>query len=113
LADAERRILGRNHSAMPDAPALLGSRIGADFRANGGASLVGQEANTPEDLAFAAQVLRDPRFETFRVFYTDSAGKIVGERAYSSRLPGAVYLPEDHATHIRPIWHTMKPLATT
>lgn len=101
LAAAERRLFGANRAGMPDGPALLGSRISADFRSGGGTSLVGQTAETAEDLATIAQVLRDPRFETFRFFYTDAAGKIVGERAYSSRLPGAVWMPENLHVDVR------------
>lgn len=96
LASAEKRILGQNKEGFR----LLGSNISADYRRNGGVSLIGQEVNGPEDLAFVAQVLRDPGFETFRVFFTDAAGKIVDERVYSSRLAGAVYLPENHAAQI-------------
>lgn len=96
LNDAEKRILGRNKEGFK----LLGSNISTDFRRDGGVSLVGQEVNSPEDLAFVAQVLRDPGFETFRVFFTDAAGKIVDERVYSSRLAGAVYLPKNHAAQI-------------
>jgi hypothetical protein len=42
-----------------------------------------------------AQVYRDPRFETFRVFYTDRDSKIVGEAGYTSRLAASVSLPND------------------
>lgn len=99
LADAERRIFGRRSGVLASA-SLLGSRISQGFRGPGGVSLVGQTARTAEELATVAQVLRDPRFETFRVFYTDKAGKVIGERAYSSRLPGAVYYPDDFHDNI-------------
>ncbi len=67
---------------------VLGFSIPADFIERASASLVGQAANSPEELATIAQVLRDPRFETFRVFYTQE-GRIVGHTSLTSRLPGA------------------------
>ena len=69
---------------------LLGSRIAAGFASPaGGAALIGQEANSPEDLALLAQIVRDPRFETFRFFFTQQ-DKIVGHTGVTSRLPGQV-----------------------
>lgn len=47
----------------------------------------GQTVKSPEDLAKLCQVLRDPRFETFRVVLT-KGDKIVSFRSISSRLPG-------------------------
>ncbi|MEI6851205.1 MAG: JAB domain-containing protein [Bacteroidota bacterium] len=52
---------------------------------------------TPEDLAFACQVLRDPRFETLRFFYLDKDGKELGSRSYTSRFAGVVGLPSAEA----------------
>lgn len=80
---------------------VLGSRLYDGFAVNGGVDLVGQRVTSAEDLATLAQVFRDPRFETFRTFYTDAQGVIVGEAAYSSRLPAAVNLPTDFDAHIR------------
>ena len=74
---------------------VLGHRLLESFEGTGGADLVGQTVSSAEDLAVLAQVFRDPRFETFRVFFTDAQGEIVGEAAYSSRLPAAVRLPDD------------------
>ncbi|HRQ74213.1 MAG TPA: JAB domain-containing protein, partial [Phycisphaerales bacterium] len=71
---------------------LLGARLTAGFRANGGNRLVGQKVDGAEALATLAQVYRDPRFETFRVFYT-KGDTVVGEAGYSNRLPAAVYVP--------------------
>lgn len=79
---------------------LLGSGLLESFQRSGGVDLVGQKVSSPEDLATLAQIYRDPRFETFRVFYTDAQGVIVGEAAYSSRLPAAVRLPDDFETQI-------------
>lgn len=106
LADVERRILAR--SVRGAGASLLGSAISRDFRAAGGVSLVGRVARTAQDLATVAQVLRDPRFETVRAFYVDKAGKIIGERAYSSRLPGAAYTPADLHVVLRDDMAAMK-----
>ncbi|MDY0048019.1 MAG: PLxRFG domain-containing protein [Thauera propionica] len=80
---------------------VLGSRLYDGFAFDGGIDLVGQRVTSAEDLATLAQVFRDPRFETFRVFFTDTQGTVVGEGAYSSRLPAAVNLPSDFDAHIR------------
>ena len=40
-----------------------------------------------------AQILRDPRFETLRIFYT-RRNRIIHHTAISSRLPGSVYLEQ-------------------
>lgn len=79
---------------------LLGSGLMESFTSTGGARLVGQVVKSPFDLAVLAQVFRDPRFETFRVFYV-KGDEIVGQTAYSSRLPAAVVLPQDLDQEIR------------
>jgi len=61
----------------------------AELIKKGAAPLVGQRIRTPEDLAYAAQVYRDPRFETMRYFFADENGKIVFQTGVSSRLPSA------------------------
>lgn len=68
---------------------VLGLAMAKDFREQSGSSLIGKEVATPDDLATVAQVLRDPRFETFRAFYVKD-GKIVHHTGLTSRLPGAV-----------------------
>jgi orotate phosphoribosyltransferase len=67
---------------------LLGAAIAKDFREHSGATLVGQTVRSTEDLAVLAQVLRDPRFETFRIFYT-KGDQIVHHTGVTSRLPAA------------------------
>ncbi|MBT9168202.1 MAG: hypothetical protein DDT19_01547 [Syntrophomonadaceae bacterium] len=101
LVSAERRIFGANRTGLLQDATLLGSAISKEFRENGGVSLVGQTIKGSRDLAVLAQVLRDPRFETFRVVYVDESNKIIKEGVYSSRLPGAVYLPQDIAAQIK------------
>ena len=70
---------------------LLGSHFPKDFRKQGGATLLNQSIKSGRDLAVMAQILRDPRFETFRIFYTQQQ-RIVHHTAITSRLPGAIYL---------------------
>ncbi|URI08918.1 PLxRFG domain-containing protein [Aquincola tertiaricarbonis] len=50
-------------------------------------ALTGLDASTPDDLAALAQVFRDPRYETFRVFLT-KGDTIVHSTGVSSRMPG-------------------------
>lgn len=79
---------------------LLGSGFLQSFATAGGTSLVGKKVEHAADLAAIAQVLRDPRFETLRIFFT-RGDEIVGQTAYSSRLPAAVFLPNDLSEQIR------------
>lgn len=90
LAALEQR-LGRFRDSGGQGASLVGTRLYKSFVATGGAQLVGQRVASNADLAVLAQVYRDPRFETFRAIYTKQ-GKVVGETAYSSRLPGVVRL---------------------
>jgi GGDEF domain-containing protein/DNA repair protein RadC len=66
----------------------LGRTVARELAAKRRTSLVGQTANTVEDLATLAQIYRDPRLETLRVFFTDVENKIVGQVGLTSRLPG-------------------------
>ena len=68
---------------------LLGKALSGGLAERQRADLVGQVAKTPEDLATLAQVYRDPRFETFRVFFTGPKGRILGQAGLTSRLPGS------------------------
>ena len=85
---------------------VLGNALPAEFRSAGAVSLVGQAVETPQDLATIAQVLRDPRFETLRIYYT-RGNELVGENAVTSRLPGTAYAipagvsPNDHSAQLR------------
>lgn len=58
-----------------------------DLVRTGRVDLVGRPARTARQVAELAQVLRDPRFETLRLFYVDDAGAILAHEAVSSRLP--------------------------
>ncbi|GAB3721093.1 hypothetical protein GCM10027594_01320 [Hymenobacter agri] len=69
------------------------SSISAEMREKGYASFVGRAINSIADIAEMAQVLRDPRWETFRYYFVkdnpDGTQTIVGERTLSSRMPGS------------------------
>jgi hypothetical protein len=77
---------------------VLGARMADTYAARQRVSLVGHTVNSREDVATLAQVYRDPRFETFRLFFVDQAGKIVSQVGLSSRLPSssAVFVGPDN-----------------
>ena len=68
---------------------IRGNAITKPLREKGFISLVGTKVKTYHDLAIAAQVLRDPRYETLRIFYVKN-GKVLHQNAITNRLPGAV-----------------------
>lgn len=69
--------------------------IAAELRTEKAAALVGRTASNPRELAEIAQVYRDPRFETFRVFYT-KGNTIVHATGVSSRsIAEAPLMPDD------------------
>jgi N12 class adenine-specific DNA methylase/tRNA1(Val) A37 N6-methylase TrmN6 len=96
IADISRRLgvdrIREGDLQSGSAASVLGSRMYANFVAGKPNQLVGQVARTPHDLAMLAQVYRDPRFETFRMFFT-KGDTIVGEAGYTSRLPALASLP--------------------
>lgn len=72
----------------------LGVGISAELRQQGRVDLRGRLASTAEEVAQILQITRDPRYETVRFTYVDDAGRVVGQEAITSRLPGsaAAYL---------------------
>lgn len=79
---------------------LLGARMYKNFIAGKPNQLIGRYIGSTYDLASLAQVYRDPRFETFRfVFVRD--GRVVGESAITSRLPGLVRFVDKNKVDIR------------
>ena len=60
--------------------------IAAEIQRTGSAALVGREVTAPSELAELAQVYRDPRYETFRVFFM-RGNEIVHASGVTSRLP--------------------------
>ncbi|CAE6518957.1 DNA repair protein RadC [Nitrosomonas nitrosa] len=76
---------------------ILGCHFPKDFKEQGGVSLLNQQIESAHELAVIAKILRDPRFETLRIFYTRKT-RIIHHTAISSRLPGAVYLEQINGT---------------
>lgn len=66
---------------------IAGLGIAADIQRAGSGALVGREVNGADHLAELAQVYRDPRYETFRVFFT-KGNTIVHATGVSARMPG-------------------------
>lgn len=66
---------------------ILASNIAREWKRGNGIDLVGQTVRSAEDLAVAAQVLRDPRHETFR-WIAVKGKKVVAVENVSCRLPG-------------------------
>ncbi len=57
-------------------------------------TLIGEKITGATNLAQLANIYRDPRYETFRIFFVKD-NVIVGQTAYSSRMPSTVSMPED------------------
>lgn len=82
--------------AKPTRPySVLGNALAAEFRATGTASLLGHTLHTVHDLGRLIEAYRDPRFETFRMYFTDANGEIVHQTGVSGRVPGAANLIPD------------------
>jgi hypothetical protein len=81
--------VGRGLGAQSGGLRTIASKIPANLKNRGFISLVGTEVKNSRDLAAAAQIFRDPRVETLRIFYLKSK-KIAGHEGISSRMPGFV-----------------------
>lgn len=77
--------------------AILGCNFPKDFKEQGGITLLNRQIKSAHELAVIAQILRDPRFETLRIFYT-RRNRIIHHTAISSRLPSSVYLDKINGT---------------
>jgi len=100
-------IVEKKHAERATKRPLRGENAGAgvrtvsrtidEFKDKGFIDFRGQTVREgPEglrDLAVIGQIARDPRYETFRYFYT-KGDTIVGSEAFSSRLPGATNIHE-------------------
>lgn len=80
-------LLRRPDTPLQRRTEIVGLGIAADIQRAGSTALVGRTVEGHEQLAELAQVYRDPRYETFRVFFT-KGGSIVHATGVSSRLPG-------------------------
>lgn len=89
----------------------LAIRLSTDFKEGNGAELVGQQIKDLRDIAQLAQILRDPRFETLRIFIIGE-GKILGHYALSSRLPSMVSFNMRNVTDAINQYMTNTPNAT-
>lgn len=58
-----------------------------DLIYDGGVSFVGRTFRNASELAAAANIFRDPRFETVRYIFTDAEGKVVMNTGVSSQIP--------------------------
>lgn len=79
-------------SALDDlrsADSLLALTLSNNLAQRQRTDLVGHSITSPADLASLAQLYRDPRFETFRVFFVNHAKKVVSQIGVTSRLPTA------------------------
>lgn len=82
---SRRGGLGQGDRAAARAT-LVGLGIAERIAVAGSQALVGERVDSPEHLAELAQVYRDPRYETFRVFFVKD-GQVVHATGVSSRLP--------------------------
>lgn len=80
---------------------VLGSRLFANFRAGKPNALIGQTIASAADLAALAQVYRDPRFETLRLFLVDKRGQVIKESGLTSRMPAMVAVPKDYSATVQ------------
>ena len=79
---------------------VVGHGFAEDLIQNGSADYRGRVIEKPSDLAQLAQVFRNPKFETLRIFYT-KGNKIVGHEGFTSKVPGYVSLvPGKDATQM-------------
>lgn len=77
----------RSGDTLRGRPRVVGLGIAADIERTGSAALVGRQVSGPDQLAELAQVYRDPRYETFRVFFV-RADRVVHATGISARMPG-------------------------
>ena len=69
---------------------VLANVISKDFIDKSSTSLIGKPIRSSQDLAVAAQVYRNPSFETLRFFVTNGTGEVIHQSGVTSRLPGSV-----------------------
>jgi hypothetical protein len=67
---------------------LLANALASDYEKRKMVSLIGLSIANSTDLAVAAQMYRNPCFETFRTFFVRQ-NIIVGQTGVTSRLPGS------------------------
>lgn len=75
----------RSIAQQCQAGALLRNELATQQRS----TLTGKTAITTQDLAAIALIYRDPRFETFRLVFTDEAGTITSQLGVTCRMPAS------------------------
>jgi hypothetical protein len=68
---------------------MLANVVSSQFKEQGFVSLLGQKVESTADLAVLVQQYRDPRFETFRLYFVDANDRIVYQTGTTQRLPGS------------------------
>ena len=74
-------------AGVPSGRRVRALGVGRDLQTAGVAALVGRIVSSPADLAEAAQVYRNPRYESFRIIFTKGES-VVHATGVSMRLPG-------------------------
>lgn len=77
----------RHDLALRRRGSLLANAIAEDFEIAGVSAIIGKEIKSPNDLATAAQVYRNPSYETLRYIIIKD-NKVIDNISVSSRLPG-------------------------
>ena len=75
-------------------PQVVGQRIWEGFEKQGYIDLNGKTVKNVQDVAELAQIFRNPKYETFRIIYTNRE-TIVGQEAITSYLPGSSKISVD------------------
>lgn len=100
---------------MESVASILAKSLSRDFAARQKVRLVGHTVSSAADLALLAQVYRDPRFETFRLVFTDNNGRVVSQLGITSRLPASatVIVGDDMAAYLREVSNAAKKTGAT
>lgn len=86
-AAAADGVRGTGRAVPRRTASIVGLGIADRIERAGSQALVGQIVDSPQRLAELAQVYRDPRYETFRVFFL-KGNEVVHATGVSARLPG-------------------------
>lgn len=78
----------RRESPLTGDAVVLFNRVAEDFEAKGYVDFTGRTVRSGSELAYMCRILRDPRWETFRIFYVKN-DKVLQHEAVSARSPNA------------------------
>lgn len=103
---------GRDRSGRPDNAVLArgqlrGLGIAREIRTQSTASLIGRNVGSAKEMAQVAQVFRDPRYETLRIFYT-KGDEIVHTTGVSTRSVASVAFQVDGSRNDRELFANME-----